>query len=90
MLVLHRQGGDAEGEYPATVESSGLADPARRPRGGCQLVMPVTEHQALRVIAVRKVDQFIETVALTKGYATAEQACTVLMENMNVRQSGQL
>ena len=43
-----------------------------------QLVMPAFENYALREISVRKVDQFIKTLAATKSYSTAKQARTVL------------
>jgi integrase len=43
-----------------------------------QLVMPAFEHYALREISVRKVDQFIKTLAKTKSYSMAKQARTVL------------
>src|SRR5680860_1900347 len=43
-----------------------------------QLVMPAFEHQTLREVTVRKVDQFIKTLAATKSYSTAKQARTVL------------
>ena len=43
-----------------------------------QLVMPAFEHQTLREVTVRKVDQFIKTLATTKSYSTAKQARTVL------------
>ena len=43
-----------------------------------QLVMPVFEHYTLREITVRKVDQFIKTLAATKSYSVAKQARTVL------------
>ncbi len=43
-----------------------------------QLVMPAFEHYALREISVRKVDQFIKTLAETKSYSMAKQARTVL------------
>ena len=39
-----------------------------------QLVMPAFEHYALREITVRKVDQFIKTLATTKSYSMAKQA----------------
>ena len=40
--------------------------------------MPAFENYALREITVRKVDQFIKTLASTKSYSTAKQARTVL------------
>ena len=43
-----------------------------------KLVMPAFEHYALREINVRKVDQFLKTLAATKSYSTAKQAKTVL------------
>jgi integrase len=43
-----------------------------------QLVMPAFEHYTLREITVRKVDQFIKTLAATKSYSMAKQARTVL------------
>jgi len=43
-----------------------------------KLVMPAFENYALREITVRKVDQFIKTLASTKSYSTAKQARTVL------------
>jgi integrase len=43
-----------------------------------QLVMPAFENLTLREISVRKVDQFIKTLAATKSYSTAKQARTVL------------
>jgi integrase len=43
-----------------------------------QLVMPAFENYALREITVRKVDQFIKTLAATKSYSMAKQARTVL------------
>jgi integrase len=43
-----------------------------------QLVMPAFEHCVLREITVRKVDQFIKTLATTKSYSMAKQARTVL------------
>jgi integrase len=43
-----------------------------------QLVMPAFEHYVLREISVRKVDQFIKTLATTKSYSMAKQARTVL------------
>lgn len=43
-----------------------------------QLVMPTFEHYLLREITVRKVDQFIKTLATTKSYSMAKQARTVL------------
>jgi integrase len=43
-----------------------------------QLVMPAFENYTLREISVRKVDQFIKTLAATKSYSTAKQARTVL------------
>ena len=42
------------------------------------LVMPAFEHYLLREITVRKVDQFIKTLATTKSYSMAKQARTVL------------
>ena len=43
-----------------------------------QLVMPAFEHFTLREITVRKVDQFIKTLAANKSYSYAKQARTVL------------
>jgi site-specific recombinase XerD len=43
-----------------------------------QLVMPAFENYVLREITVRKVDQFIKTLAATKSYSMAKQARTVL------------
>lgn len=43
-----------------------------------QLVMPAFEHYLLREITVRKVDQFIKTLATTRSYSMAKQARTVL------------
>ncbi|RYC07268.1 tyrosine-type recombinase/integrase [Nocardioides zhouii] len=43
-----------------------------------QLVLPAFEHYALREVSVRKVDQFIKTLAKTKSYSMAKQARTVL------------
>ncbi len=43
-----------------------------------QLVLPAFENYPLREITVRKVDQFIKTLAATKSYSTAKQAKTVL------------
>ena len=43
-----------------------------------QIVLPAFEHYALREISVRKVDQFIKTLAKTKSYSMAKQARTVL------------
>ncbi|MGB2934631.1 MAG: tyrosine-type recombinase/integrase [Nostocoides sp.] len=43
-----------------------------------QLVLPAFEHFVLREITVRKVDQFIKTLAARKSYSTAKQARTVL------------
>lgn len=43
-----------------------------------QLVLPAFEHYVLREITVRKVDQFIKTLAITKSYSMAKQARTVL------------
>lgn len=43
-----------------------------------QLVLPAFEHYALREISVRKVDQFIKTLAKTKSYSMAKQARAVL------------
>ena len=43
-----------------------------------QLVMPVFEGYALREITVRKVDQFIKRLAMSKSYSMAKQARTVL------------
>ncbi len=43
-----------------------------------QLVMPAFEHYLLREITVRKVDQFIKTLATSKSYSMARQARTVL------------
>jgi hypothetical protein len=40
--------------------------------------MPALEHYELREITVRKVDQFIKTLATTKSYSMAKQARTVL------------
>ena len=40
--------------------------------------MPAFEHYTLREITVRKVDQFIKTLAATKSYSMAKQARTVL------------
>jgi integrase len=40
--------------------------------------MPAFEHYVLREITVRKVDQFIKTLATTKSYSMAKQARTVL------------
>lgn len=48
-----------------------------------QLVMPAFEHYTLREISVRKVDQFIKTLAATKSYSMAKQARTVLSQGMN-------
>lgn len=42
------------------------------------LVMPAFEHYVLREITVRKVDQFIKTLATSKSYSMAKQARTVL------------
>ncbi|MFC5175043.1 tyrosine-type recombinase/integrase [Nocardioides taihuensis] len=42
------------------------------------LVVPAFEHYVLREITVRKVDQFIKTLATTKSYSMAKQARTVL------------
>ena len=57
-----------------------LADSTRAlyERNMRQLVMPAFEHYTLREISVRKVDQFIKTLAATKSYSTAKQARTVL------------
>jgi integrase len=43
-----------------------------------QLVMPAFANYSLREINVRKVDQFIKTLASTKSYSYAKQARTVL------------
>ena len=43
-----------------------------------KLVMPAFKNYTLREITVRKVDQFIKTLAATKSYSTAKQARTVL------------
>ena len=43
-----------------------------------KLVMPAFANYSLREITVRKVDQFIKTLASTKSYSTAKQAKTVL------------
>ncbi len=43
-----------------------------------QLVLPAFANYTLREISVRKVDQFIKTLAATKSYSTAKQARTVL------------
>lgn len=43
-----------------------------------QLVLPAFENLLLREISVRKVDQFIKTLASTKSYSMAKQARTVL------------
>jgi integrase-like protein len=43
-----------------------------------QLVMPAFENYLLREITVRKVDQFIKTLAAAKSYSMAKQARTVL------------
>lgn len=43
-----------------------------------KLVMPAFANYTLREITVRKVDQFIKTLAATKSYSTAKQARTVL------------
>ena len=43
-----------------------------------QLVMPAFEHYVLREITVRKVDQFVKTLATTRSYSMAKQARTVL------------
>jgi integrase len=43
-----------------------------------QLVIPAFKHYLLREITVRKVDQFIKTLATTKSYSMAKQARTVL------------
>jgi integrase len=43
-----------------------------------QLMLPVFGSYALREITVRKVDQFIKTLATTKSYSMAKQARTVL------------
>jgi len=43
-----------------------------------KLVMPAFENYTLREITVRKVDQFIKTLAATKSYSMAKQARTVL------------
>ncbi len=40
--------------------------------------MPGFENYTLREITVRKVDQFIKTLAATKSYSTAKQTKTVL------------
>lgn len=57
-----------------------LADSTRAlyERNMRQLVMPAFENFTLREITVRKVDQFIKTLAATKSYSTAKQARTVL------------
>ncbi|GAA1937595.1 tyrosine-type recombinase/integrase [Nocardioides hwasunensis] len=47
-------------------------------RNMVQLVLPAFENYALREISVRKVDQFIKTLAKTKSYSMAKQARTVL------------
>ena len=47
-------------------------------RNMLQLVMPAFEHYILREITVRKVDQFIKTLAARKSYSMAKQARTVL------------
>ena len=41
-------------------------------------MLPAFEHYVLREITVRKVDQFIKTLATTKSYSMAKQARTVL------------
>lgn len=43
-----------------------------------KLVLPAFENYLLREISVRKVDQFIKSLAATKSYSTAKQAKTVL------------
>lgn len=43
-----------------------------------ELVMPAFENYTLRENPVRKVDQFIKTLAVTKSHSTAKQARTVL------------
>jgi integrase len=43
-----------------------------------QLVMPAFANYSLREINVRKVDQFVKTLASTKSYSYAKQARTVL------------
>ena len=43
-----------------------------------KLVLPAFANYTLREITVRKVDQFIKTLASTKSYSTAKQARTVL------------
>jgi integrase len=43
-----------------------------------KLVMPAFANYTLREITVRKVDQFIKTLAASKSYSTAKQARTVL------------
>jgi integrase len=43
-----------------------------------KLVMPSFEQFALREISVRKVDQFLKTLARTRSYSMAKQARTVL------------
>lgn len=43
-----------------------------------KLVLPAFANYTLREISVRKVDQFIKTLASTKSYSTAKQARTVL------------
>lgn len=43
-----------------------------------KLVMPAFANYTLREITVRRVDQFIKTLASTKSYSTAKQARTVL------------
>lgn len=57
-----------------------LADSTRAlyERNMRQLVMPAFENYTLREITVRKVDQFIKTLAATKSYSMAKQARTVL------------
>ena len=43
-----------------------------------QLVMPAFEHYTLREITVRKVDQYLKSLAANKSYSYAKQARTVL------------
>jgi hypothetical protein len=43
-----------------------------------QLVMPAFENYTMSESSVRKVDQFIKTLAATKSYSTAKQARTAL------------
>jgi len=42
-----------------------------------KLVLPAFENYLLRETSVRKVDQFIKTLAATKSYSIAKQAKTV-------------